>query len=72
MQDLGQEAALLGPEPAHDAEIDGDDVARLVDQQVALVHVGMEKAVAHGVAQERAQHREPERLQVDAGALRRS
>ena len=33
-----------------------------VDQQVALVHVGVEEAIAHGVAQERAQHGEAERL----------
>ena len=43
----------------------------LVDQQVALVHVGVEEAVAHGVAQERAQHREAERLEVVAGGLQR-
>ena len=71
VQDLGQEAALHGAEPAHDAEVDGDDGARLVDQQVALVHVGVEEAVAHGVAQERAQDREAQRLQVVAGGNKR-
>ncbi len=60
VQDLGEEAPLLGAEPAHDAEVDGDDAALLVDQQVALVHVGVEEAVAHGVAQERAQRGEAE------------
>ena len=61
VQDLGEEAALLRAEPAHDAEVDRDDVAVRVDQQIALVHVGMKEAVAHGVAQERAQHRQTER-----------
>ena len=48
----------MQPEPAHDAEVDGDDAPLLVDEQVALVHVGVEEAVAHGVTQERAQRRE--------------
>ena len=33
----------------------------LVDEQVPLMHVGVEEAVAHGVRQERAQHDESER-----------
>ena len=41
--------------------------ARLVDEQIALVHVGVEEAVAHGVAQEGLQDGEAERLQVEAG-----
>ena len=51
-EDLGEEAPLLDAEPAHDAEIDGDEAAVVVDEQVALVHVGVEEAVAHGVAEE--------------------
>ena len=46
-------------------------LARLVDQQVALVHVGVEEAVAHGVAQEGAQDGEAQRLQVEAGGAQR-
>src|SRR5690606_31881344 len=42
--------------PAHDAEIDGDDTATLVHEQVALMHVGVKKAVAHGVAEKCPQH----------------
>ena len=34
-QDLGEEAPLLHAEPAHDAEIDGDEAALRVDEQVA-------------------------------------
>ena len=43
----------------------------VVDEQVALVHVGMEEAVAHGVAEERAQDREAECLEVEAGGIER-
>ena len=71
VQDLGQETPLLGPEPPHDAEVDRDDAALPVDQQVALVHVGVEEAVAHGVAQERAQRREAERLEIVARGFQR-
>ena len=52
VEDLGQEAALLQPEPPHDAEVDRDEAPLPVDEQVALVHVGMEQAVAHRVTQE--------------------
>ena len=62
MQDFGEEAALAGPEPPHDAEIDRNHRAVLLDEQVALVHVGVEEAVAHGVAQERLQHCHAEAL----------
>ena len=34
-QDLGQEAPLLHAEPAHDAEIDGDETALRVDEEIA-------------------------------------
>ncbi len=66
-EDLGEEALLLHAEPAHDAEVDGDEAPRVVDEQVALVHVGVKEAVAHGVLQERAHHREAERLAVEVG-----
>ena len=50
VEDLRQEAALLRPDAAHDAEIDGDQAAFRVDEEVPLVHVGVEEAVAqaHG------------------------
>ena len=69
VQDLGQEAPLLGAQPAHDAEVDGNDAAFLVDQQVALVHVGVKEAIAHGVAQERLQRGEAQFPQIVAGGF---
>ena len=66
-EDLGEEALLLHAEAAHDAEVDGNEAPGVIDEQVALVHVGVEEAVAHGVLQERAHHREAERLAVEVG-----
>ena len=58
-------------EPAHDAEIDGDDVAVIVDEQVPLMHVGVEEAVAERMAEERL-HQPPRQLrQVVAGGAKR-
>ena len=52
------------PEPAHDAEIDGDDAAFGVDEQISRMHVGVEEAVAHGVAKEGLHQTRPERLHI--------
>ena len=65
-QDFGEEAPLLRPEPAHDAEIDRDQPAVVVDEQIARMHVGVEEAVAQRVAQEALDHRAAERRQVEA------
>ena len=65
VQDLGEEAAFGKPEPTHDAKIDGDNHAGVVDEQIALMHVGVEKAVAHRVAQEAADHRQSESLEIE-------
>src|SRR4029079_3734296 len=35
VEDLTEKAALLGAEPAHDAEVDGDQLAVVVDEQIA-------------------------------------
>ena len=43
---LGEEQPLLRPEPAHDAEIDRDQPALRVDEQIARMHVGVKEAVA--------------------------
>src|SRR5450759_2115847 len=51
-QDFGQEAPLLRPQPSHDAEVDRDQPAFVVDEQVARMHVGVKEAVAQGMAQE--------------------
>ena len=52
VEDFGEEAALLLAEPAGNAEIDGDDGAVRIDEQIARMHVGVEEAVAQRVAQE--------------------
>ena len=56
VEDLGEEAALLRPEPAHDAEVDEGELAVGVDEQVSRMHVGVEEAVAQRVAQEGLDH----------------
>ena len=53
VEDFGEEPPLLAAEPAHDAEIDRDDAPLGVDEEIALMHVGVEEAVAQRVAQER-------------------
>ena len=56
VQNFGQETSLLVPEPAHDAEVDGDQLAARVHEQIARVHVGVKKAVAHGLTQKTLDH----------------
>ena len=68
-QNFGEEAPLLQPEPAHDAEIDRDQPAGLVEEQIAGMHVGMEEAVAQRVAQKTLDHLAPEIGQVDLRLL---
>ena len=43
----------------------------VVDEQIALMHVGVEKAVAHGMAQEGLHQPRAERLHVVAGGRKR-
>ncbi len=50
IEDFRQEPPLGAPEPAHDAEIERDDAAFRVDQEIALMHVGVEEAVAQARA----------------------
>ena len=71
VENLGEEAPLLHAEPAHDAEIDGDDAALVVDEQIAGMHVGMEEAVAHGMPQEALHQERAERLHLVAGGGKR-
>jgi hypothetical protein len=61
VENLGKEPAFLRPDAAHDAEIHGDKAALAVDEEVSLMHVGMEKAVAQCVAQEGLHHNRRER-----------
>src|SRR5208337_3164508 len=65
-EDLGEESALLAAEAAHDAEIDRDDAARLVDEEIPLVHVGVEKAVAQGMSEEGLNQRPGKRARIVA------
>ncbi len=64
VENLGKEAPLRRTEPPHDAEVDSHHSAGRVHEQIALVHVGMKEAVAHRVREERAQHHEPEFLEI--------
>ena len=70
-QDLGQEAALFGPQPSHDAEVDRDQTAVVVDEQIAGMHVGVEEAIAQRVPQEALEHSVAERRQIEAAGLER-
>ena len=58
-------------EPAHDAEIDRDEAALGVDEEVPGMHVGVEEAVPDRVAQEGLDDRAAERGPVVAGGLDR-
>src|ERR1700755_2008219 len=51
-QDLGEEAALLEAEAAHDSEIDRNEPPLVVEEEIAGMHVGVKEAVAQRVAQE--------------------
>src|SRR5260370_8597437 len=64
-QNFGQETSLLLTEPAHNAEIDGNEAAGIVEEKVAGMHVGMKKAVAQRVAQETLDHLAAELRQID-------
>src|SRR5436305_11342848 len=55
-QNLGEKTPLLHSEPAHNAEVDRDQPAGLVEEQVAGMHVGVKKPVAQGVAQKTLDH----------------
>ena len=51
-QDLGVDPAGIGVDPPHDAEVERDQRPVRPELQVALVHVGVEEAVAQRVGQE--------------------
>ena len=55
------------PSRPDDAEIDGDDGAVGLDEQIAGMHVGVEEAVAQRMAQEGLDQRGGDRLEVVAG-----
>ncbi len=55
----------FGAEPAHDAEVDRDQPATVIDEQIARMHVGVEEAVAQSLAQATLNHAAAERRQVE-------
>ncbi len=50
-QDFSKKAAVLHAQAAHNAEIDSHQIVLRVDEQIALMHIGMEETVPHGMAQ---------------------
>ncbi len=66
VQDFRQEQPFLGAEPAHDAEVDGNQPAVIVDEQIARMHVGVKKAVAQCMAEKGLDQRAGELGQVEA------
>ena len=74
VQNLGKKQAFLDAQPAHDAEVDGDQPAAVVDEQISRMHVGVKEAVAQRVAQEcldqhAAEFRQVETFRHKAGAV---
>ena len=67
-QDLGKEPSLLAAEPTHDAEIDRDDPAHFVDEEVSLVHVGVKESVPQRVPEKRLDQRPCKRPRIDSQA----
>ena len=66
VQDLGEVQPFLDAEPAHDAEVDGDEPPLVVDEQIPRMHVGMKEAVAQRVAQEGLDQRARKLRQIEA------
>ena len=66
VEDFRQEPALLAPQAAHDAEVDGDDAAFIVNEEIALMHVGVKEAVAERGAQESLNQDARERGKVES------
>ena len=66
MQDFREEQTLLGAEPAHDAEIDGDQLAVVINKEISRMHVGVKEAVAQRMAEKGLNQRPGELPQVEA------
>ena len=64
-KDFGEEAALLHAEAPHDAEVNGDEPALIVEEQIARMHVGVEEAVAQRMAQKALDHLASESRQIE-------
>src|SRR6056297_255316 len=71
IENLGVDAARVFVDMAHDAEVEGDDVAVRGDFQISLVHVRVEKAVAQGMAQEELQNTLSQLVEIMPGSCQR-
>ena len=69
VKDFGQKPPLLQPQAAHDAEIDSCQAALLIEEQIALMHVGMKKTIAHCVTQKGLDDRPSQRRQINDARL---
>ena len=67
VEDFGQPAPGARVDPSHDPEVDRRQPPVGKHEQIALVEVGMEEAVDHGLAQEGADEDSGERLRIVAG-----
>src|SRR5262249_41851297 len=69
MEDLRGKKAVPDSKPAHNAEIDCDQPALVIDEQISWMHVGVKEAVAQRVAQESLNKRTCQLRQVKALGL---
>src|SRR5204863_5404022 len=49
IKDFGEEPPFLSSEPSHDAEIDRNQLAGVVDEQISRMHIGVKESIAQGV-----------------------
>ncbi len=70
-QHFGQIAPLFRLQPADNAEIDGNQLVRRLDEQVTFVQVGVEDAVVERLGQEGANEIVGQGQLVDAGQVQR-
>ncbi len=66
IEDFRQKAPLFETEAAHDAEVHHCEASLCVDEQISLMHVGVEKSVPHRRAQEGLNDVATEVLQIIA------
>ena len=67
-QNLREKAPLLQAEAAHDAKIDSRQPALRVEEQVAGMHIGVKKTVAHGMTQKGLDDQAPEARKIERPA----
>src|SRR5476651_665570 len=69
VKNLRQKPPLLRLQSPHDSEIDRDQPAVVIDEQIARMHVGVEKAIAQRMTQESLDHRASKLRQIEAFLL---